>query len=848
VNQPASPYKSFSLPGAKPQYNPDKPGLVEHISLSLNLDLEAESIEGQCVVRLVTLEEGVRSLTLDAIQMTIKRVYLGTSPDSQDLIFSHDGQQVHLTLPECPEGRARGTSLTLTLEYAVEKPQRGIYFIKPNDHYPDKPVQVWTQGEDEDSRFWFPCFDYPGQLATSEITVTVPKPYQAISNGVLAQVSEAKKTKTYHWKQEQVHPTYLMTLVVGTFAEIQDQWDGIEVPYYVTPGREEEARRTMGKTPRMVEFFSEKFGVRYPFPRYAQVCVDDFIFGGMENTSCTVLTDRCLLDEQAAKEYCWSEDLVAHELVHQWFGDLVVIKHWSHAWIKEGAASYFEALWREHEYGLEDADYFRYLDTHAYFDEDSQRYRRPIVTNVYKEAIELYDRHLYQKGATVYHMLRHYLGETGFFRFIQTFLEDHRHGTVETVDLLRAMEKATGRNMLPLFEQYVFKGGHPEFKVSYSWDQEGSYAKVTVQQKQTVNELTVLFDLKIPLSFSFQDGQNITSKVFPLHIHQAEQTFCFPLEAKPLFFSFDPRNHILKTVELEVSVEDLKAQLLNDPDVMGRIFAAQALVKKANPSVVKALTSVLLDETIFWGVRAEVASALAEAKRDYAYDALRQALPEVKEDRVLKAILTALATDPTEKTFNAVEPFTKGIPSYFVRAAAARTLGKTKQEDAYKVLKRILDKQASWNEVVRCAAVDGLAELKDNDKARNLLISKTAIGTPQPLRLAAIRALGRFGEGKDDPKVLNRLADIAKEGFFLTRLATIAALKSLQSPKALALLQQIASNDPDGRVERTALEALEALRASVAQGEEVKKLREAVEELHKNNQELKSRLDVLEAK
>jgi aminopeptidase N len=188
------------------------------------------------------------------------------------------------------------------------------------------------------------------------------------------------------------------------------------------------------------------------------------------------------------------------------------------------------------------------------------------------------------------------------------------------------------------------------------------------------------------------------------------------------------------------------------------------------------------------------------------------------------------------------------VPSYFVRAAAAKTIGKTKHEAAYKVLKKVLEKQDSWNETVRAAAVEGLAELKDNDKARDLLMSKTALGTPQPLRLAAIRALGRWGEGKDDSKVLNCLADIAKEGFFLTRLATIASLKSLQSPKAFALLQQIASSDPDGRVERTALEAIEALRASVAQSEEVKKLREAIEELQKNNQELKSRLDILESK
>ncbi|HBY81109.1 MAG TPA: aminopeptidase, partial [Cyanobacteria bacterium UBA11148] len=248
--------------------------------------------------------------------------------------------------------------IKIAIAYRVEKPQRGLYFVTPTQDYPNKPTQVWTQGEDEDSRFWFPCFDYPGQLATSEIRVKVPKPLIAISNGELMATEEEGNNTIYHWLQQQVHPTYLMTLAVGDFAEIREEWKGKPVTYYVEKGREEEGRLSMGKTPQMIEFFSTIFGYSYPYPKYAQVCVDDFIFGGMENTSTTLLTDRCLLDERAAIDNRNTESLVAHELAHQWFGDLVVIKHWSHAWIKEGMASYSEVLWTEHEYGKDDAAYY----------------------------------------------------------------------------------------------------------------------------------------------------------------------------------------------------------------------------------------------------------------------------------------------------------------------------------------------------------------------------------------------------------------------------------------------------------------------------------------------------------
>ncbi|NES84555.1 MAG: M1 family metallopeptidase, partial [Moorea sp. SIO2B7] len=557
--------KSFELPGAKPHYNPDRPGQVEHILLDLVLDIPNKSFQGTCTITLQPIRKGIKQLTLDAVDLQIESVVIGEVSQP----FDYDGKQLTIQLLQ-PTGEEQ---IKIAIAYEVDNPQRGLYFIHPDEHYPDKPTQVWTQGEDEDSRFWFPCFDYPGQLSTSEIRMRVPKQFLAISNGELIATEKDGKDKIYHWSQKQVHPTYLITLAVGDFAEIKDEWNKIPVIYYVEKGREEDGRRTMGKTPRMMEFLSKKYGYSYPYTKYAQVCVDDFIFGGMENTSTTLLTDRCLLDERAALDNMRTESLVLHELAHQWFGDLVVIKHWSHAWIKEGMASYAEVLWTEEEYGKDDAAYYLLKDARSYLQEDTSRYRRPIVTNVYREAIELYDRHLYKKGACVYHMIRSVLGDELFDKAIQTFVQDNAHKTVETIDLLRAIEKATGFNLMFLFDQYVFRGGYPDFKVAYSWDGDSKLAKLTITQSQGKNNnngsQNELFDLKIPIAFGYKlkkEKSQVKLTNFNLPIHEKEQSFYFPLEKKPDFVSFDVGNNFLKTVKLEYPIPELKAQLKYDPN------------------------------------------------------------------------------------------------------------------------------------------------------------------------------------------------------------------------------------------------------------------------------------------
>jgi len=833
----------FELPGAKPHYNPDRPGQVNHIFLDLIIDIPQQSFQGSCQITLTPIRQGISSLTLDAVDLNINSVFI--EDISQPFDYDRSLLTIHLLQPTTDK------PIILTINYQVKQPQRGLYFIGPDEYYPDKPMQVWTQGEDEDSRFWFPCFDYPGQLATSEIRVKIPQPYIAISNGELISVENVGEDRIYHWSQKQIHPTYLMTLAVGDFAELRDSWNGVPVTYYVEKGREEEGQRSMGKTPRMIEFFSQKFGYPYPYPKYAQVCVDDFIFGGMENTSTTILTDRCLIDQRASIDHTWTESLVAHELAHQWFGDLVVIKHWSHAWIKEGMASYSEVLWTESEYGKAAASYYLLGEARSYLEEDTSRYRRPIVTHVYREAIELYDRHLYEKGACVYHMIRSILGEDLFAKAIQTFVRDNAHKTVETVDLLRAIEKATGYNLLFLFDQYVYRGGHPDYKVAYSWDNQNNLAQLTVTQTQDEKEL---FDLKIPVAFAYLNSDDLT---YNLRIHQKEQSFYFPLAQKPDFVKFDRGNNFLKTVTLEYPIGELKAQLQQDPDPISRIYAATAIAKKGGLEAIEALGTSLENEP-FWGVRVEVAKQLATLGLDQAVTALIKGLNDEKA-QVRRAVVEGLSEIKTLDSYNALKSLLEaGDASYYVEAAAARGLGsmavgqlQNKEGEIIDLLNHILQSRKGWNEVVRAGAIGGLSQLKTSPAALESILTYTALGTPQPLRLGAIRALGAISSGQTTDKltvILERLETIAKETFFLTQVAVCNALGQIENAKAIVILQALSDRTPDGRVRRVAEEAVQKVQKKLGSDKAIQEIREELEKMKQENQELKSRLTKLEAK
>jgi aminopeptidase N len=845
-------HKSFALPGSRPHYNPDRPGQVEHIALDLKLDIPYQRCQGACAIYLKPVQDGLTTLTLDAVNMQIDWVHA----NGQTCTFDYDGEQLQVQLLQ---PTAVGQRIELAIAYQLDQPQRGLYFIAPDEDYPNKPVQVWTQGEDEDSRFWFPCFDYPGQLATSEIRVRVPSAFVAISNGELRSVITDEDTKIYHWFQPQVHPTYLMTLAVGEFTEFQDEWNGKPVTYYVEKNRTDDALRSMGKTPRMIEFFSQAYGYPYPYPKYAQVCVDDFIFGGMENTSTTLLTDRCLLDERASLDNRQTESLVAHELAHQWFGDLVVIRHWSHAWLKEGMASYAEVLWVDHEYGADDAAYYRLGQARQYLAEDAERYRRPIVTHVYREAIELYDRHLYEKGSCVYHMIRATLGENAFWQAISHFVQENAHKTVETIDLLRAIDQATGKNLMPLFDQYVFRGGHPDYKVNYRWDGESNLAQLTVTQTQVEKgkEADTLFDLNVAIAFHFEAPDQAPQTV-KIRIHEAEQSFYFPLLQKPSFVSFDVGNPLLKTLTLDYPVPELKAQLHHDPDPVSRIYAAQALAKKGGLEGVKALSDALVQDR-FWGVRAEVAKELATVQLNQAFSALSQGLQD-DDARVRRAVVNALANIKTDASYIALQALSGGDPSYYVEAAVVQALGaiassnlckSSREPETLDFLKKVLETRSGWNEVVRSGAIAGLSQFKTSEVALDLILDYTQMGVPQSLRLSAVRSLGAISKGQSPAaidRIIQRLSELSRESFFLTQVSVVAALRQVESPKALGILSGLGDQTPDGRVRRIAEEAAQQVQKSLSGQRGLQQLQDTVSQLKQENQDLKSRLAALEAR
>ncbi|MEL7354100.1 MAG: M1 family metallopeptidase [Cyanobacteria bacterium J06560_5] len=856
--------KSFELPGAYPHYNPDRPGQVEHIALDLAFDIPNKSYSGTCKIRINPVIDGVKKLTLDAVNLQIKSVKVANA--KQD--FDYDGELLSVALKTPTK---TNKPFVLNIEYAVEKPQRGIYFVGPDEHYPDKPLQVWTQGEDEDSRFWFPCFDYPGQLATSEIKAQVPKKFTVVSNGELADVTTKGSDKIYHWKLDKVHPSYLMTLAIGEFEEIKDEWKGRPVRYYFEKGRKAEAKLTMGKTPQMMDALSKWFGYDYAFSNYDQVCVSDFIFGGMENTTTTLLTDRCMIDKRAAIDNQRAETLVAHELAHQWFGDLVVINHWSQAWVKEGAATYSEVLWVEETLGQDEAFYYHLNHARAYLSEDKSRYRRPLVTHIYREAIELYDRHIYEKGSCVYHMIRMALGDELFTRALSTLLTDNAHTTVETIDLLRAIDKATGRNLRYLFDQYVYRGGHPDYKLGYSWDGDSNLAKLTITQTQVEDGKSQvqegLFDLKIPIGFGYVSEAKAGGtkagkaevKTFKVRIHEREQALYFPLEKKPDFISFDVGNHFLKTVDLAYPIAELKAQLVSDPDPISRLFAAEALAKKGSLEAVSALDEALKTED-FWAVRAEIAEQLGSVQLAQAEKALIRAIKD-KHPKVRRAVVTALGKVKSAESYKALKAVVeKGDASYNVEAAAVRSLGKLgttkldgkdKEKKTLKLLDTVLKERAGWNEVVRSGAIAGLSQFKSSEAALDLLLPYTELGVPQPLRLAAIRSLGAISSGQEKQaidRILERLEALSREDFFLTQVATVAALAQMEGMGAIAILKGLATHSPDGRVKRRADEAAQKVQNKLNSDQAIADLRQSLEDVKKVNKDLKSRLETLEAK
>ncbi|MGE0135414.1 MAG: M1 family aminopeptidase [Dehalococcoidia bacterium] len=832
--------RPFALPGDRAVWGRDRPLVIEHLRLEFAFDLPRREVRGVATTTFHPRTGNLRDAVFDAIELDIDSV---ADAEGRPLPFTTGDGKLRIDLRR---PRPAGRSLTTVVRYTC-RPRRGLYFNGPDEGYPDRPTQIWTQGQAEDSPYYFPCVDYPGEKATSEVIATVPSGWTVISNGRLESISRDRRSATHHWVQDVPHPAYLVTLVAGELDVVEDDADGVPVQYYGRRGSADDLRRAFGRTPEMVRFFAEKIGVPYPYAKYATVAVADFIFGGMENTSATTMTDTLLHDDRAHEDMVETADgITAHELAHQWFGDLLTCREWSHGWLHESFATYFDTLFTEYHRGWDAFRYALHRNAQLYLQEDAT-YRRPLVQSTYTEPIDIFDRHLYERGSVVLDMLRTQLGDDLWWSAIHAYVERFAGRDVLTHDLQRSIEETTGRNLDWFFDQWVWKGGHPDFKATYSWDAAHSSATVTLEQTQQPDgQLTSVY--RVPMEIGFMTARGM--RRFPIEVTEARQTFVFPLTAEPRFVAIDPGNRVLKTLAFEPGEAMLKAQLTDDPQAMGRIEAAKGLAKLASPGAIDALRAALLNDAEVDIVRAEVATALGGTKTASAREALVAAAGR-GPSKLRRAVAAALGQFPDDvEAARALEAMLDGAgdPSHYAQAAAAEALGRTRAPDAFEVLTGVLGRPAH-NDVITVGALTGLAHLRDL-RAIDTLLDYTAWGRHQNARRAAVDALGVLGPLADDParvRIRERLEALLDDRWLRVQLSAINALVAVKDSRAVAALNAAASRALDGRIRRNARIAVRTLTEGADKGAELRGLKDEVEKLQQENQRLKDRLTKLEA-
>jgi aminopeptidase N len=848
-------HRAFALPGSLAHYGPDKVVAVEHIDLHLTPDLERETLDGICTTTVRALDEDVERLVLDAVDLEISAVERRTSADasagSPQPFVRRDGK---LEVTFEPPIKA-GERATFAVTYRAVKPRHGLFFVKPNAAHPEKVAHAWTQSQDENARYWFPCMDYPHEKQRTSTTIVVPKGLFALANGALVERTDAGDRTIYRYVQDVPHSTYLMTMVAGPFVEVAQGAAGAgksPVFYYVLPGREADGERSFSKTPRMIALFEERTGATYPYARYSQIAVTDFIFGGMENTSATTQTDRTLHDERAHLDFS-SEPLVSHELAHQWFGDLITCRDWSHAWLNEGFATFFEAIWRESELGYDEYLYDIFLCVTEYLEEDADRYRRPVVYNRYRNPIEIFDRHLYQKGAAVLHMLRGELGDARFWRSIRHYVERNAQRSVETIDLIRSIEDATGRNLREFFDQWIFRGGHPELEVSVAWDAKRKSATVTIDQKQPIDAEYPAHRLQVDLGF-VPEAPNVPAsdarqvllpgeKRIRAPIEREHETFTVPLDFEPKLVRFDPGAFALGNVTYKLGVDISVNVLRGDPDVVARIRAARELAKDGSAASREALAAAFASDP-FWGVLAEAAAAVGRTRAPWARALLVDALAH-RQPKVRRAVAAALGNFRDPEVAGALIAIAQNDESYFVRAAALAALGKTRDARAFDVLAAAL-KQPSWNGTVEAGAVRGLAELADA-RALPLLLDAAKVECDESVRRAAAGAIGRVGELVDSERTraVGALEQLLDDEMFLVQLSALAAAESLGDVRLLPALDRLAHAAYDGRIRRDAMEGAIRIREAARVPTQVNAMRNDIDGLREEQRKLQEKIEAL---
>lgn len=764
---------------------------LSSVRTHLWFDLDQRKIRGEVSENISALRDDLTAITLDSVGLTINSVTV----DGKTANFSTVPGKLTISLAHPAK---TGDKHELFIKYEG-KPKKGLYFILPDANYPRQPQEVWTQGEAEDTRNYIPLYDYPNDRLTSEMIVTVPASWITISNGKLISVKPDADgdTKTWEWKQTEPLSSYLISVIAGDFVEKEDTWHGIPLRYVVPRGQEFKIDTSFSHTKQMLDLFSQKLDVPYPWAQYAQTFVDDFVEGGMENTSATTLTVRELVNPALAAETRLGADLVeSHELSHQWFGDLVTTKDWANLWLNEGFATFFEHYWSEQHYGADDAAYEFWRDRNQWF-RQKRLYYIPIVTHNFTDSDE-YAGNIYTKAGWVLKMLRDRLGDADFFHGLHAYLETYRGQNVVTADLQKSLEQATNINSDEFFHQWIYRAGAPQFQVSYSYDDAAHQVKLDVAQTQKVEGLVGLFDVPVDVEITTGSGK----KDFPIEVSQATQSFTFPADSTPKMVLFDKGDKILKSLDFKKSPAELMFQLKNAEAVTDRADAAVALGNiKDNADVVAALGDAAQHDP-FWGIRVESLRALGKIGTSNAEQAILQELHDEKP-WVREAAVQQLGNFHEDAGLaGRLETIAASEVAYRVRSAALNSLASLKAPGAYDTLLAAA-KTNSPDSVVRNAALEGLGKLGD-DKAVPLLLEYSAAGQDTHTRQVAIMAVARLDKKNKD--VTKALVSYLREPNFDVSFWSLFAIGARGDLDAIAPLEDMLKGDDITASQRTMIE------------------------------------------
>jgi len=826
------------LGGEGPHYAPVRKVDVQHIKLDITPNFQKRTVGGTTTIRFVPLRNPIDVLKLDAVDLSITRVE-GSTP-----VAEFDSTSTDLTIA-FTEPIPVGQESWVTIEHHCQ-PQGGFYFRTAEMGYPEQDTHCWTQGESHFARQWFPCFDYPNEKSTTEVICHVPSDMTVISNGrnLGESIDPQTNLKSVHWLQDKPHVNYLICVVAGYFDKLEDTAGKIPLGFYSQPTLSEYAAASFQDTASIMDFYQKEIGVAYPWHKYDQATIRDFIAGGMENTTITTLTHNTIFTP-ATENIRSSRGLDAHELAHQWFGDYVTCEDWSHLWLNEGFATYYTHLYEGHKFGRDATLYGLYRDATNRVLPRGAGDKRPIVWKKYRNAGDQFDYRAYPKGSWVLHMLRSQIGDDLFRKAVQGYLKEHGLTTVTTPELQAAMEETSGRTFDRFFDQWVYHARHPDLKIRYRFDPKLSLAHITLEQTHKVDDDVMLFNF--PATFAFLcDGEMV---LHTEEITSAKHDFYISLPGKPEMVQFDPEYTLLCKVDFDKPEDLWINELENAERATGRILALEALAKKKSNKAIDAIQQALQTDP-FYGVRVEAAEALGKINSDQSRAALRKTATPT-DARVRLALVKATVGDYQPEEVGTLLEGAQAEKNPAIVAAWIEGLAKYSDEPVTQYLRASLERDSFRNEIAE-AAVEAMRKSGSSqfvpDLAEQVSLHSgnyTTRGLASLLKALAVLS----DETEVKLQSLRQIASHLGDARVDVQKGAIEALGQLGLEDARPILQAYADASHNKELSKAAERALTALtKDSTPQPTELIELRNQMKDLEKSNDSLKKKLDELEKK